>query len=139
MVTAVPDCDACVVAAESAATRGGTVECVCGAVHGAPTHRPTTPPRRVVTGPQRAREGRVWRVAEGDAPAAAAAPLARQGAAAQARHDRDCDGVLDRGAAAAAVGAAATTLASHGYNVLVVSLADEEMRRIRLEELRDAS
>ena len=57
----------------------------------------------------------------------------------QLRRDRDCDGFLDRGAAAAAVGAAATTLASHGYNVLVVSLADEEMRRIRLEELRDAS
>lgn len=31
----------------------------------------------------------MWRVAEGDAPAAAAAPLARQGAAAQARHVED--------------------------------------------------
>lgn len=97
MVTGIPVCDACAVAAESAATRGGVVECVCGAVHGAPTHRPTTPPRRVVTGPQRAREGRVWRVAEGDAPAAAAAPLARQGAAATALHVDDPELVRVRG------------------------------------------
>lgn len=75
--------------------------------------------------------------------------FAREAAAAAARewgcvatetpHGLRCDGLLDRGAAVAAVGAAATTLAFHGYNVLVVSLADEEMRRIRLEELRDAS
>lgn len=106
-MTGIPVCDACAVAAESAATRGGVVECVCGEVHG--SRRASTTPRTGLRSGARARDGRVWRAPEGDAPAAAA------------------------------VGAAATTLASHGYNVLVVSLADEEMRRIRLEELRDAS
>lgn len=83
-----PDCDACAVAAESVAARGGVVECVCGSVHGAPTPPPAAPPRRVATGTQRARDGRVWRAAD-DAPAAPAAPLARQGAAATALHVDD--------------------------------------------------
>ncbi len=87
MVTAVSDCDACAVAAESAATRGGVVECVCGEVHG--SRRASTTPRTGLRSGARARDGRVWRAPEGDAPAAAAAPLARQGAAATALHVDD--------------------------------------------------
>lgn len=91
-----PDCDGCAVAAESAAARGGVVECACGSVHGAPTPPPAAPPRRVATGTQRARDGRVWRAAD-DAPAAPAAPLARQGAAATALHVDDPELVRVRG------------------------------------------
>lgn len=91
-----PDCDGCAVAAESAATRGGVVECVCGAVHGARMVAAERPRTALHSG-ARARDGRVWRAPEGDAPAAAAAPLARQGAAATALHVDDPELVRVRG------------------------------------------
>ena len=95
MVSAVSVCDACAVAAESAATRGGAVECVCGVLHGT-APRLETGARRRQEPAQRLRVGRGGR-AGADEPAGAAAPLARQGAAATARHVDDPELVRVRG------------------------------------------
>lgn len=86
MMMTMAACDACSLAAASAAA-GGVVECVCGVVHGSAPD--DTRPWRRQEPVQRPREGRVWRAPVGDPDGAPAAPLARQGAAATALRAED--------------------------------------------------